>query len=255
MTDGDAAATDDRVFGVHAVDSLLKEDIARVRSLWIQEGVRNKRLSALISAAREAGVRVEFHPRTQLDARAEGAHQGVLAFCHAVALADEHELERRWPDLPKAPLLLVLDGVLDPRNLGACLRSAEAAGVDAVLLPRRRSAPLSALARKVASGAVEHLFIVEVANLARRLEWLKTQGVWLVGAAGEASANFYDVDLRAPTALLLGGEEQGLRDLTRRSCDHLVSIPMQGTVSSLNVSVATGILLFETIRQRADNGA
>ena len=145
---------------------------------------------------------------------------------------------------------MVLDGVLDPRNLGACLRSAEAAGVDAVLLPKRHSAPLSAVARKVASGAAEQLFIVEVSNLARRLQWLKKQGAWLVGAVGEASLGYSSVDLNVPTVLLVGGEEQGLRKLTREACDYLVSIPMHGKVSSLNVSVATGILLFEVLRQR-----
>jgi 23S rRNA (guanosine2251-2'-O)-methyltransferase len=241
--------SEDRVFGVHAVASLLTEDASRVRALWVQSGLRSDRIGALIDQAKRAGIRVESHPRAQLSARAEGAHQGVLAFCHAMALADEHELERRWPEFAQ-PLLLVLDGVLDPRNLGACLRSAEAAGVDAVLLPKRRSAPVSAVARKVASGAAEQLFIVEVSNLARRLEWLKKQGVWLVGALGDASVGYASVDLTVPTALLLGGEEQGLRKLTREACDYLVSIPMHGKVSSLNVSVATGILLFEALRQR-----
>lgn len=241
---------EDRVFGVHAVASLLAEDSTRVRGLWVQSGLRSERIGALIEQAKRAGIRVESHPRVELNARAEGAHQGVLAFCHAMALADEQELERRWPDFTQ-PLLLVLDGVLDPRNLGACLRSAEAAGVDAVLLPKRRSAPLSAVARKVASGAAEQLFIVEVSNLARRLQWLKKQGAWLVGAMGDASVAYSSVDLRVPTVLLLGGEEQGLRKLTRQACDYLVSIPMRGKVSSLNVSVATGILLFEVLRQRA----
>ena len=246
---GPSKGDEDRVFGVHAVASLLADDASRVRALWVQSGLRSERLGTLIDQAKRAGIRVESHPREQLSARAEGAHQGVLAFCHAMALADEHELERRWPDFVR-PLLLVLDGVLDPRNLGACLRSAEAAGVDAVLLPKRRSAPVSAVARKVASGAAEQLFIVEVSNLARRLEWLKKQGVWLVGASGDAAVGYASVDFTVPTALLLGGEEQGLRKLTREACDYLVSIPMHGKVSSLNVSVATGILLFEALRQR-----
>jgi 23S rRNA (guanosine2251-2'-O)-methyltransferase len=243
-------ASEDRVFGVHAVVNLLTEEPGRVRALWVQAGSKNARLAELIGMAEAAGIRVEFRPRRELDARAEGRHQGVLALCHAQALADETDLELRWPMLPEKPLLLVLDGVLDPRNLGACLRSAEAAGVDAVLLPKRHSAPVSGLARKVASGAAEHLFIVEVSNLARRLEWLKAQGVWLVGAVGDAPAPYTTVDLTDPVALVLGGEERGLRELTRRCCDHLVSIPMRGQVSSLNVSVAAGIVLFEAVRQR-----
>lgn len=243
-------SSEDRVFGIHAVANLLAQDAERVRVLWIQSGRVNARLGELIEAARSAGIRVEFHPRAQLDARSEGVHQGVLAFCHALALATEKDLEGRWSEFSARPLLLVLDGVLDPRNLGACLRGADAAGVDAVLLPKRHSAPVSAAARKVASGAAEHLFIVEVANLARRLEWLKERGVWLIGAVGTSPTPYTAVDLTDPVALLLGGEEGGLRDLTRRHCDHLVSIPMRGRVESLNVAVAAGILLFEAIRQR-----
>jgi 23S rRNA (guanosine2251-2'-O)-methyltransferase len=150
----------------------------------------------------------------------------------------------------KPVLFLVLDGISDPRNLGACLRSANAAGVDAVLLPRRRSAPVNAAALKTAAGGAEGLLLVEVANLARRLEWLKAQGIWVVGAAADAEEDWTRADLRGNCAIVLGGEGEGMRALTRKSCDQLVRLPMRGSVQSLNVSVAGGILLFEAVRQR-----
>ena len=165
--------------------------------------------------------------------------------------ADEAELEARW-DTFNNPLILVLDGLEDPRNLGACLRSADAVGVDAVLVPRRHSAPFSAAVRKTASGALESLFVVQVSNLARRLKWLQDQGAWLVGADDSAAAEYTEVDMTVPLVMVLGSEGAGIRRLTKDLCDFVVSIPMAGVVSSLNVSVATGVLLFECLRQRRE---
>jgi 23S rRNA (guanosine2251-2'-O)-methyltransferase len=206
----------------------------------------------VVEAARAQGIRVEVVERAWLDRRCTGSHQGVVAECHALAPLGERELEERWPDLAPPHLLLILDGITDPRNLGACLRSANAAGVQAVLLPRRRSAPLSEAALKAAAGGAESLLVVEVANLARRLEWLKARGVWIVGADGTADMQWSDADFTASCAIVVGSEGTGMRALTARLCDTRVAIPMQGTVSSLNVSVAAGILLFEAIRQRRD---
>ena len=239
------------VHGFHAVAALLEQSPGRVRTLYLQRGRRDARADQLVEQARAAHIRVEFVERRWLDKEAGDAHQGVAAACHELAPGTELDLESVWESLPRPRLLLVLDGVQDPRNLGACLRSAAAAGVQAVLLPRRRSAPLSAVALKTAAGAAERLRIFEVTNLARRLEWLKAQGVWLVGAMGEASADWHSVDLRPDIALILGGEENGLRALTVKHCDYLVRIPMAGGVESLNVSVAAGILLFEAVRQRS----
>ncbi len=239
-----------QVIGIHAVAALLDEDPARVRVLHVQRGRRDQRMSGLIDAARAAGVRVEVVDRAWLDRRCSGSHQGVLADCHALAPLAEKSFEERWPDLPAPHLLLVLDGITDPRNLGACLRSASAAGVQAVLLPRRRSAPLNDAALKAAAGGAEGLLLVEVANLARRLKWLKEQGVWLIGADGAAQTAWSDADFRSSCALVLGSEGGGMRALTAKLCDTLVKIPMQGRVSSLNVSVAAGVLLFEAVRQR-----
>jgi 23S rRNA (guanosine2251-2'-O)-methyltransferase len=239
-----------QVVGLHAVAAILVEAPERVRVLYVQRGRRDTRMSEVISDARASGVRVEFADRQWLDGRVDGRHQGVIADCHDLALADEKTLEARWPELPRPCLILVLDGITDPRNLGACLRSANAAGVHAVLLPRRRSAPLNEAALKAAAGGATGLLIVEVVNLARRLEWLKEQGVWVIGADGEGEVCWTAADFAADCAIVVGSEGDGMRALTRKLCDQTVRIPMQGTVPSLNVSVAAGILLFEAVRQR-----
>lgn len=239
-----------QVYGLHAVAALIAEDPGRVRSLHVQRGRRDGRMAELVDAARASGIRVETVERAWLDRRCDGRHQGVVAECQALKPLSEPDFEARWEALAAPHLLLVLDGVTDPRNLGACLRSASAAGVQAVLLPRRRSAPLNEVALKTAAGGAEGLLLVEVANLARRLEWLKARGVWLIGAAGDAGTAWCDADLTGSCALIVGSEGTGMRALTARLCDVLVGIPMQGRVSSLNVSVATGILLFEAQRQR-----
>ena len=256
--------TTDWTFGVHGVRALLEAAPADIRRLVVADGPRNRQVSQLIAMARKTGVRLERVPRQALDRflkRASPAidrdvnHQGVAAERHAFAPASEAALEARWESF-EDPLLVVLDGIEDPRNLGACLRTAEAAGAEAVLIPRHGSAPLSAAAAKAASGALERLFVVEVANLARRMQWLREQGVWLSGGVGDAAAMDYtQVDYRGPVAIVVGGEGRGLRRLTRERCDHLVRIPMAGGVPSLNVSVALGILLFEARRQRSPGGS
>jgi 23S rRNA (guanosine2251-2'-O)-methyltransferase len=239
-----------QVYGLHAVAALVESDPGRVRVIHVQRGRRDRRMTELVEAARARGIRVDVAERAWLDRRCPGAHQGVVADCHALAPLTERELESRFEELRPPHLMLVLDGVTDPRNLGACLRSANAAGVQAVLLPRRRSAPLSEVALKTAAGGAVGLLLVEVANLARRLEWLKERGIWVIGADGGAEALWTDADLAASCAIVLGSEGEGMRALTARLCDQRVRIPMHGTVASLNVSVAAGILLFEAVRQR-----
>jgi 23S rRNA (guanosine2251-2'-O)-methyltransferase len=225
----------------------------------VQQGRQDKRMVALQELARNQGVPLESVPRKVLDDLVSGRHQGVVAEASAVSesadnLWDEADL-LRCVDATEAPLLLVLDGVTDPHNLGACLRSADAAGVTAVVVPKDKSADLSPTARKVACGAAEVVPFVRVTNLARTLEALKARGVWLYGAAGEAEASLYDTRLTGAIALVMGAEGSGLRRLTREACDHLVHLPMAGSVSSLNVSVATGICLFEARRQRLAAGS
>lgn len=242
---------EETVGGWHAVLALLKQTPERVLSISLDRARKGPRRSQLLDAARAAGIAVQETTSETLDRQAgHRQHQGVVARCRAAPERNEADLAAYLAGLPAAPLLLVLDGVQDPHNLGACLRSADAAGVQAVILPRDNAAPLTPVVRKVASGAAEAVAIFRVTNLARTLEMLKEAGVWLVGAAGEADKDLYEVDLRGPLAIVLGAEEAGMRRLTREKCDFLVRIPMAGTVESLNVSVATGICLFEAVRQR-----
>lgn len=243
--------TDNIIAGLHAVLAALKNNPEGVEEIWISESRDDKRLGEVIAAAREARVKMHKSPKPALDRMADGIrHQGVIARLREVTRRAEPQLESFLVDLPAVPLLLVLDGVQDPHNLGACLRSADAAGAHGVIVPREHTAPLSAVARRAASGAAESIPVFQVVNLARCLRQLKDAGLWLVGATHDADIDIYHADLKGPTALVLGGEGKGLRRLTREHCDVLARIPMAGSVSSLNVSVAAGICLFEAVRQR-----
>ena len=238
------------VSGFHAIEAVLAKDPNAIRRILVVGERRDSRMHNLVRRARELGVRVETADRRAVTRLAgDQAHQGVVAECHSVAPSSELDFEALWSTYSQ-PLLLVVDGVTDPRNLGACLRSAGAADVDAVLIPKRSNAPLSNVVRKTASGALEDLLIVQVSNLARRLDWLREQGVWIVGTDVESTHPYTEIDYRDSVAIVVGGEQRGLRRLTREKCDHLVTIPTPGRVSSLNVSVATGVILFECLRQR-----
>jgi 23S rRNA (guanosine2251-2'-O)-methyltransferase len=241
-----------RVVGLNAVRSALKHGAGQVSALAVDAASHDRRLQALVEAAKAAGIKVERVARDVLDRLAGGAsHQGAVATVTASAARDETELFSLLESLDRPPFLLVLDGVQDPHNLGACLRSADAAGVDAVVAPRDRAVGLTPVVCKVASGAADSVPFFQVTNLARTLGQLRdAHRVWIVGTAGEAETVIYDADLRGPLALVLGGEEKGLRRLTREHCDLLVSLPLAGVVESLNVSVAAGICLFEAVRQR-----
>jgi len=239
------------VFGLHTVQALLEKQPARVKGLVLQRGREDQRVAAIEKLARAAGVPVERRDSRELDQLSgNGRHQGVLARLEALGVQGEGTLDDILDQAAGHPLILVLDGVQDPHNLGACLRTADAAGVNAVVVPRDRAAGLTAVVRKVASGAAETTPLIQVVNLARTLRHLKERGLWTVGAAGEAGQDVYAADLKGPLTVVMGSEGEGLRRLTRESCDALVRIPMRGTVESLNVSVATGVLLFEAVRQR-----
>lgn len=241
----------EHVFGLHAVRSLLQRNPARVTLLLAVESRSDKRMDEILALADTAGVPVRRVSRHELDDRLPGvSHQGVLAETGTSTRLSENDLPAFLESLKEPAFLLILDGIQDPHNLGACMRSADAAGVHAVIVPKDRSAPLSAVARKVACGAADTVPLIQVTNLARTLRVLRDAGVWIFGAAGEADEALYTADLSGPLALVLGGEGKGLRRLTREHCDHLITIPMAGSVSSLNVSVATGICLFEARRQR-----
>lgn len=239
------------IYGFHAIRSLLEREPQRIREVWALKGRADQRLTPLLEALESQGIRVQWAERRWLDQQAEGAvHQGIVARITPGRRYQENDL----PTLLAAqtsPFLLVLDGVTDPHNLGAILRSADAAGVHAVIVPKDRAAPLNATVRKVACGAAETVPLIAVTNLARTLRSLQQDhGIWIVGTAGEASQSLYGSDLSGPLALVMGAEGQGMRRLTREHCDALLHIPMAGSVSSLNVSVATGVCLFEAVRQR-----
>ncbi len=240
----------EKVYGVHAVEALLRHHPKRVKQLWLAEGRQDPRVQALVQLAAAARVPVGQRERRELDEWAEGVHQGVVAEVSPSQVWGENYLEELLTRGEGVPLLLVLDGVTDPHNLGACLRTADAAGAQAVIVPRDKSATLNATVRKVACGAAEVIPLVAVTNLARTLEKLQQQGLWIVGTAGEATQEIFDLDLRGPTVLVMGAEGKGMRRLTREHCDYLARLPMAGSVSSLNVSVATGVCLFEVMRQR-----
>jgi 23S rRNA (guanosine2251-2'-O)-methyltransferase len=245
------SSDDSLIVGWHAVLAALRAPGSTVKEVWLRRGRDDRRSEELAQLARERNVPVRTADVVALDERAEGvSHQGVLAYVSGGRVLDEGDLERLLDGLSHPPFLLVLDGVQDPHNLGACLRTADAAGVDAVIAPRDRAVGLTPATRKTAAGAAETLPFVQVTNLARSLRELQERGIWVIGAAGEAGQTLYQADLKGPLALVLGAEEKGMRRLTRENCDLLVSIPMQGTVESLNVSVATAVCLYEAVRQR-----
>ncbi|MBC6943369.1 MAG: 23S rRNA (guanosine(2251)-2'-O)-methyltransferase RlmB [Xanthomonadales bacterium] len=242
----------DLLIGIHAVEAALDHDVANLVELYLESGSHNARVKALGERARELGVKPHARDRAALDRMTGGArHQGVVARYNAPAPRAEADLPGLIAQAGQAALLLVLDGVTDPHNFGACLRSAEAAGVTAVIVPRDRAVGVTPTVRRASAGAADRVPLVFATNLARTLKLLKDAGVWLVGLAGDAGQSLYAVDLKGPLALVLGGEGEGMRRLTREACDFSARIPMRGDVESLNVSVSTGIVLFEALRQRA----
>lgn len=243
---------DEFAAGFHAVLSALENNPQGVDRLWIDKARNDARVANAIASASKAGVRVQRVPQTRLDAMVgQGVrHQGLVARLRAVELLDEAALFLILESLERPPLLLVLDGIQDPHNLGACLRSAAAAGVDAVIVPKDKSAPVNATARKAASGATETVAIAQVTNITRVLKKLKQRGIWIYGASGNAESDLYQCKFNSAVAIVMGSEQKGLRHGTQQACDQLIRIPMTDAVGSLNVSVATGICLFEVRRQR-----
>ncbi|MGE4531981.1 MAG: 23S rRNA (guanosine(2251)-2'-O)-methyltransferase RlmB [Acidithiobacillus sp.] len=235
------------LYGIHAVNAAL--DAGEIAELWIASERRDDaRITPLMQkAAAQHLVTHEFRQALLTKKLNSDKHQGVAALLCA---HPEPVFEDVLANLNGQGFLLVLDGILDPHNLGACLRSAEAAGVDAVILPKDNACPVNATVRKAAAGSASRVPVCTVTNLARTLALLQEAGFWLVGMAGESATSLYALELNMPLAMVMGGEEKGLRRLTREHCDYLAHIPMLGAIESLNVSVATGICLFEASRQR-----
>ena len=239
------------VFGMHAVRTLLQQHPERASLLILQNGREDARSIELQRLAQAAGVRTESRDAHELDRLAGNErHQGACLQIRVFGPLGEGALDELLGRATAPPLLLVLDGVQDPHNLGACLRTADAAGASAVIVPRDRAAGLTPTVRKVASSAAETMPLIQVVNLARTLRWLKEREIWVIGADDQAPQSLFESKLTGPLALVLGAEGAGLRRLTRENCDALVGIPMAGAVESLNVSVAAGVLLFEAARQR-----
>ncbi len=239
------------VFGIQAVRAALRDRPERARCLYVQSRRRDARVQELIALAREHQVRYQTVDAAWFKRRVgDEAHQGAVLDCQEMDVQDEAALFAHIDNLAHPAFILILDEITDPRNFGACLRSADGAGVDAVIVPKRNSAPLAGVALKTAQGGAENLFIAEVTNLSRTMKKLGEVGVWITGAAGEAERSYVELDYAGPTALVVGSEDKGMRRLTREHCDQLVHIPMQGRVESLNVSVAASVLLYEVVRQR-----
>ncbi|MDA0129962.1 23S rRNA (guanosine(2251)-2'-O)-methyltransferase RlmB [Vibrio sp. MarTm2] len=238
------------IYGIHAVKAVLEREPERFIEAFVLKGRQDDRLMPILNELQECGVSIQQMTRKTLDDKARGAnHQGIMARVKPAKQLNENDLDDILAK-HESPLLLVLDGVTDPHNLGACLRNADAAGVAAVIVPKDKSANITATVSKVACGAAETVPLVRVTNLARTMRALQEQGIWFVGTAGEATQDIYQAKLTGSLAIVMGAEGDGMRRLTRETCDDLIKIPMAGSVSSLNVSVASGVCLFEAVRQR-----
>jgi len=240
-----------KIFGVHAAQAALDYAPKKIKQAWVDQKRQDERLASLLKGLQKHSVRPEKADRKKLDNLSKGGnHQGIVLEVEMPAMRSESDLKAVVESAKQIPFWLVLDHVQDPQNLGACLRTADAAGVQGVIITKDQAVGITPTVCKVASGAAETVPVYQVTNLSRTLSWLKEQGIWIAGAAGEAEKTIYEMDVNMPLALVMGAEEKGMRRLTREQCDFLVKIPMQGSVESLNVSVAAGVLIYEILRQR-----
>jgi 23S rRNA (guanosine2251-2'-O)-methyltransferase len=240
-----------KIFGLHSVQAALDYSPKKINKAWIDAQRQDKRLAQVSDELLSLGIEPEKTDRKKLDRFADGNnHQGIVIEVEMPGELSESDLKTAVENLSETALFLVLDNVQDPHNLGACLRTADAAGVHGVIITKDNATGITPTVCKVASGAAETVPVYQVTNLSRTLRWLKEQGLWIMGAAGETTQSVYKTDFTVPLAFVMGAEGKGLRRLTREQCDVLVSVPMLGQVKSLNLSVATGVLLYETVRQR-----
>ena len=238
--------------GIHSVESALSHDPENLVELYIETGQQNPRIRDLIEKARDLGIKPHAREREALDRMTGGnRHQGVVAKYRTPPALNESDLDKLLEAGGSDALYLVLDGITDPHNLGACLRSAEAAGVTAVIVTKDKAVGITPTVRRASAGAADRVPFVAVTNLARTMRSLRDAGVWLTGLAGDGEVSLYQVDLKGAVGIVMGSEGEGMRRLTREACDHIARIPMRGSIDSLNVSVATGVALFEVLRQRA----
>ena len=239
------------VYGFHSIESLLKSNSESILKVFIQRGRQDLRINNLTQELSSQEIQFSLADKDFLDQISKNeSHQGVISEVILPPLLSENTLLSSIENLPEVPLILVLDSIQDPRNLGACLRSANAAGVSHVIINKDGSAPINALVHKTSAGAINSLQIFHVTNLSRTIKSIQGKGIWVIGLDGDSTSKIYDVNLSDATAIVMGTEGKGIRQLIKKTCDQLVTIPMSGNIESLNVSVATGIALFESKRQR-----
>jgi len=240
-----------KIFGVHAAQAALDYAPKKIKQAWVDQKRQDERVLTIVKGLQKHNIRAEKADRKKLDNLSKGSnHQGIILEVEMPAMRSESDLKAVVESARQIPFWLILDHVQDPQNLGACLRTADAAGVQGVIVTKDQAVGITPTVCKVASGAAETVPVYQVTNLSRTISWLKEQGIWIAGAAGEAEKTIYATDVNMPIALVMGAEEKGMRRLTREQCDFLVKIPMQGSVESLNVSVAAGVLIYEIFRQR-----
>jgi 23S rRNA (guanosine2251-2'-O)-methyltransferase len=239
------------IFGFHSIESLLKTNPESIIKVLVQSNRKDKRVNNLVKILTSQKIEFSMTDKNDLNHIARGElHQGIISEVILPPLPNEESLFKSINDKSEKPLLLVLDSIQDPRNLGACLRSANAAGVDYVVINKDGSAPINALVHKTSAGAINSLKIFHVTNLSRTIKEIQKRGIWVIGLDGSSKSTIYDVNLTDATAIVMGAEGTGIRRLIKENCDQIVTIPMSGNIESLNVSVATGIALFESKRQR-----
>lgn len=240
-----------KIFGIHAIQAALDFSANKIHKIWVDQQRKDKGLSELSNQLRSLGLPIEKCDRKKLDKMAgDKNHQGIVAEIEMPAVHSEDELKQFIKTTDETPFFLVLDQVQDPHNLGACLRTADAAGVHGIIITKDNSSGITPIVCKVASGAAETVAVYQVTNLARSLRWLKENNIWVMGTTSEAEQTIFDADLTIPLALVMGSEGTGMRRLTQEQCDFLVKLPMVGQVESLNISVAAGVMIYEVFKQR-----
>lgn len=245
----------EQIFGIHAVNQILEVSPDRIINVWIQEAINSDSVRAIYEEMKKLGLSVQTTPRATMSRMTKNQnHQGVIIEVKPAKKKTDNDLELILEqNSNNNPLYLILDSVQDPHNLGACIRTAEATKVTAIIIPKDRAVGITDTVRKVASGAVENVTVVTVTNLVRAIKKIKDAGVWVVGADGEAEESIYNMNMKVPTAIIMGGEGKGMRESVMKECDYIAALPILGQIESLNVSVATGVILYEVLRQRQAN--
>lgn len=242
----------EQIFGIHAVSQMLESSPDRIINAWVQEAINSDSVRAIHDEMNKMGLAVQTTPRATMSRMTKNQnHQGVIIEVKPAKKKTDNDLDHILEqNKDNNPLYLILDSVQDPHNLGACIRTAEATKVTAIIIPKDRAVGINETVRKVASGAVENVTVITVTNLVRAIKKIKEAGAWVVGADGEAEESIYDMNLKVPTAIIMGGEGKGMRESVMKECDYIAALPILGQIESLNVSVATGVILYESVRQR-----